>query len=149
MAVNLGVLNLLQGLEFIHQLKTVSYLLRSHPLTFDRDLQSLFHLPEVFRPWDGMGLFLKNSGMTEYALDKNISSKRELAGVSVIANVNFSHVHPFAPVPVGVTASVKADRSDVPIKIFSYHYKTHANSINENCMRSYVGLLIEAKATVE
>ena len=79
----------------------------SHPFSFDRDLQSLLHLPEA-AGLKGIviGRFQKNSGMTDYALQEIIASKSELKGLPVIADANFGHVHPFATVPVGAKAAI-------------------------------------------
>ncbi|PLS16242.1 LD-carboxypeptidase [Bacillus sp. M6-12] len=122
LAGNLGTLNLLQGTEFMPSIKDCILFIEddeeTHPLTFDRNLQSLLHLPDATSIKAlVIGRFQQDSGMTDYALEKIISSKKELEGIPVIANVNFGHVHPFATVPVGGRALVKANGSGVEIKI--------------------------------
>lgn len=119
---NLCTLNLLQGTEFMPSLKGSILCIEddeeSHPLTFDRDLQSLLHLPDAQSIQALLiGRFQKNSQMTEEALRKIISSKNELKGVPVIANVNFGHVHPFATIPNGGKAQISAQGSDTEIWI--------------------------------
>ena len=110
-AGNLCTLNLLQGTEFMPSLKDTILFIEddeeSHPFSFDRDLQSLLHLPEA-AGLKGIviGRFQQNSGMTDYALQEIIASKSELKGLPVIADANFGHVHPFATVPVGAKAAI-------------------------------------------
>ncbi|GLB61176.1 S66 family peptidase [Cytobacillus sp. NCCP-133] len=117
---NLCTLNLLQGTEFMPSLKDSILFIEddeeSHPLAFDRDLQSLLHLPDA----DGIkgiliGRFQKDSQMTETALRKIIKSKKELMDIPVAANVNFGHVQPFATIPIGGKASLAVQRSDIEI----------------------------------
>jgi muramoyltetrapeptide carboxypeptidase len=110
---NLCTLNLLQGTEFMPSLKDSILFIEddeeSHALTFDRDLQSLLHLPDS-QGIKGIliGRFQKNSQVTEEALRKIIESKKELHGIPVIADVNFGHVQPFATIPIGGRAAIKA-----------------------------------------
>lgn len=110
---NLCTLNLLQGTEFMPSLKDSILFIEddeeSHALNFDRDLQSLLHLPDA-QGIKGIliGRFQKNSQVTEEALRKIIESKKELHGIPVIAEVNFGHVQPFATIPIGGRATIKA-----------------------------------------
>ncbi|MBU8771215.1 S66 family peptidase [Cytobacillus oceanisediminis] len=110
---NLCTLNLLQGTEFMPSLKDSILFIEddeeSHALTFDRDLQSLLHLPDA-QGIKGIliGRFQKNSQVTEEALRKIIESKKELHGTPVIADVNFGHVQPYATIPIGGRAAIKA-----------------------------------------
>lgn len=110
---NLCTLNLLQGTEFMPSLKDSILFIEddeeSHALTFDRDLQSLLHLPDA-QGIKGIliGRFQKNSQVTEEALRKIIESKKELHGIPVIADVNFGHVQPYATFPIGGRAAIKA-----------------------------------------
>ncbi|MCS0790375.1 LD-carboxypeptidase [Cytobacillus firmus] len=110
---NLCTLNLLQGTEFMPSLKDSILFIEddeeSHALTFDRDLQSLLHMPDA-QGINGIliGRFQKNSQVTEEALRKIIESKKELHGIPVIADVNFGHVQPFATIPIGGRAAIKA-----------------------------------------
>jgi muramoyltetrapeptide carboxypeptidase len=119
---NLCTMNLLQGTEYMPSLKDSVLFIEddeeSHPFSFDRDLQSILHLPES----SGIkaiviGRFQNGSGMTDYALQQIIAGKRELNGIPVIANANFGHVHPLAAVPIGGRASVIANGGKVEIKI--------------------------------
>jgi muramoyltetrapeptide carboxypeptidase len=110
---NLCTMNLLQGTEFMPSLKDSILFIEddeeSHSRSFDRDLQSLLHLPDA----DSIkalliGRFQKNSNITEEALRKIISSKEELRNIPIIANVNIGHVQPFSTLPIGTIATVKA-----------------------------------------
>ncbi|MCS0653883.1 S66 peptidase family protein [Cytobacillus firmus] len=110
---NLCTLNLLQGTEFMPSLKDSILFIEddeeSHALTFDRDLQSLLHLPDA-HDIKGIliGRFQKSSQVTDEALKKIIVSKKELRGIPVITNVNFGHVQPYATIPIGGKAVIKA-----------------------------------------
>lgn len=119
---NLCTMNLLQGTEFMPSLDNSIIFIEDdneiHPFTFDRDLQSLLHQPGA----SGIkavviGRFQKESGMTEYALQQIIATKRELQGIPVITNVNFGHVSPFATVPIGGRAVIEAFDGKATVKI--------------------------------
>ena len=110
---NLCTMNLLQGTEYMPSLKDAILFIEddeeTHSRSFDRDLQSLLHLPEASSIKALLiGRFQKASNITDEALRKIIMSKEELKGIPVIANVNIGHVHPFATVPIGAVASIKA-----------------------------------------
>ncbi|QED48310.1 S66 family peptidase [Cytobacillus dafuensis] len=119
---NLCTLNLLQGTEFMPSLKNAILFIEdddeSHALTFDRDLQSLLHLPDAKDIQAVLiGRFQKDSHITEEALRKIIASKKELAHIPIIGNVNFGHVQPFATIPVGSHATVSATGNKTEILI--------------------------------
>jgi muramoyltetrapeptide carboxypeptidase len=110
---NLCTFNLLQGTEYMPDLEGVLLFLEddieSAPRTFDRDLQSLIHLPS-FEGVRGIviGRFQKASHMSEDLLRQIIRSKRELAKLPVVANVDFGHTSPMITFPIGGHASVQA-----------------------------------------
>ncbi|MCX6789360.1 MAG: LD-carboxypeptidase [Candidatus Gribaldobacteria bacterium] len=114
---NLGTFNLLQGTEYFPSLANSVLFIEddyeSLPHTFDRDLQSLIHLPD-FKEVKGMviGRFQKASKITNELLIKIIKSKKELDNIPVIANVDFGHTDPKITFPVGGEASliVKGDK---------------------------------------
>ena len=111
LGANLGTLNLLQGTEYFPNLENSIFFLEddyeSQPHTFDRDLQSLLHLPD-FKKAQGMviGRFQKASNMTNELLWKIIKSKKELDNLPVVANVDFGHTDPKITFPVGGEAHV-------------------------------------------
>ena len=121
---NLCTINLLQGTEYMPSLRDRILFIEddeeSHPFSFDRDLQSLLQLPDA----SGIrgvviGRFQNNSGMTPYALQQIIETKKELNGIPVIANANFGHVHPFATIPIGESAKMIARNGKVSLSILS------------------------------
>ena len=119
---NLSTLNLLQGTEYFPSLKDAILFIEadneSHPHLFDRDLQSILHLPQAIDIKAILiGRFQKESNMTESALAQIIKSKRELKDIPVIANVNFGHVNPITTIPIGATASIKATGNETEIYI--------------------------------
>ncbi len=119
---NLCTLNLLQGTDFMPSLKDAILFIEddeeSHPLSFDRDLQSLLHLPDA-KDIKALliGRFQKDSQMTEAALKKIIASKRELKDIPIVANVNFGHVQPMATIPLGANATISASANKTEIFI--------------------------------
>lgn len=121
---NLCTINLLQGTEYMPSLRDRILFIEddeeSHPFSFDRDLQSLLQLPDA----DGIkgviiGRFQKDSGMTPYALQQIIATKRELNGIPVIANANFGHVHPFATIPMGESVKMTVRNGNAKVTILS------------------------------
>lgn len=87
---------------------------------FDRDLQSLLHLPDA-KDIKGIliGRFQNDSNVTEAALRRVIETKLELKGIPVIANVNFGHVQPIATIPFGAKATISGKGSKTDITIYS------------------------------
>lgn len=124
---NLCTLNLLQGTEFMPPLKNSILFIEddseSHSFTFDRDLQSILQLPDA-KEIKGLliGRFQKDSHVTETALRKMIETKKELKNIPIIANVNFGHVQPFATIPIGASATVKAFRNNQTEIIIEQNY---------------------------
>lgn len=121
---NLCTINLLQGTEYMPSLRDRILFIEddeeSHPFSFDRDLQSLLQLPDA----SGIrgvviGRFQNNSGMTPYALQQIIETKKELNGIPVIANANFGHVHPFATIPIGESVKMIVRNGKVSLSILS------------------------------
>lgn len=119
---NLCTMNLLQGTEFMPSLKDTILFIEddeeSHSQSFDRDLQSLLHLPDAkYIRAILIGRFQKGSNVTEDALRKIIYSKNELREIPIIANVNFGHTSPMATIPIGAYATVSASSEGTEIMI--------------------------------
>ena len=120
LGANLCTLNLLQGTEYMPDMKDSILFLEddeeSKPHAFDRDLQSLIHLPE-FGGVRGIviGRFQKASGMTDAKLKKIIETKSEPKDIPVIANVDFGHTDPKITFPVGGEVKIKADNNSPEI----------------------------------
>jgi muramoyltetrapeptide carboxypeptidase len=119
---SLSTLNLLNGTEYMPSLAESILFIEdneeSHIYDFDRQLQSLLHLPDA-KGIKGLliGRFQKGSNVTEAALRKVILSKPELRNIPVIANVNFGHVQPIATIPFGAKAYLSAEETETIITI--------------------------------
>lgn len=121
---NLCTINLLQGTEYMPSLRDRILFIEddeeSHPFSFDRDLQSLLQLPDAIGiKGVVIGRFQNNSGMTPYALQQIIATKKELNGIPVIANANFGHVHPFATIPIGENVKMTVRNGKASVTILS------------------------------
>lgn len=119
---NLCTLNLLQGTEFMPSLDgSVLFVEDDYivsPETFDRDLQSLIHQPG-FEGVKGIviGRFQIGSRMTPDKLAAIVRSKPELAGIPVIADVDFGHTTPQLTFPIGGTAAIAAPDGEEGAKL--------------------------------
>jgi muramoyltetrapeptide carboxypeptidase LdcA involved in peptidoglycan recycling len=108
---NLCTMNLLQGTEFFpHLTDSIMFLeddYKSKPEIFDRQLQSLLHLPE-FKNVRGLilGRFQKKSHISNKTLIKIIKTKKELNGIPIVANVDFGHTQPMITLPIGGLAKI-------------------------------------------
>lgn len=119
---NQCTVNLLQGTEYMPDLTDSILFLEDdnevQPKTFDRDLQSLIHLPD-FSSVRGIiiGRFEIASNMTNDLLKGIIKSKKELDHLPVIANVDFGHTDPKITFPIGgeVRMVGKKDHSRITI----------------------------------
>lgn len=115
---NLCTLNLLQGTEFMPSLKGSILFIEDDDVTnkfeFDRNLQSLIHLPE-FKEVKGLviGRFQKKSEVTKELLTKIIKTKEELSNLPVIANVNFGHTTPICTFPIGGKARINKNKIEI------------------------------------
>lgn len=122
---NLCTLNLLQGSEYFPDLTDAVLFLEddetSQPHTFDRNLQSLLHLPQ-FAGVRGLviGRFQKGSEMSNDKLRTIIQSKQELAGLPVLANVDFGHTSPMVTLPIGGTVNFQSATAGSRIEIVTH-----------------------------
>ena len=118
LGANLCTFNLLQGTEYFPNLTDSVLFLEddgmSNAVTFDRDLQSLIHLPD-FKSVKGLviGRVQKSSKITSDLLIKIIRTKKELDNLPVVANVDFGHTDPKITFPVG--GEVKIDGGKIEI----------------------------------
>ena len=124
---NLGSINLLQGTEFMPNLKNSILFLEyvaegedksSSYLMIDRLLQSIIHLPD-FKYVKGLvlGRSIKEVEMTSDKWIKLIKSKKELENIPVIANYDFGHTTPMITFPIGGKAKIQAINGNVSLKI--------------------------------
>jgi len=122
---NLCTLNLLQGTEYLPRLENTILFLEddeeSQPHHFDRDLQSLIHLPG-FKGVKGIviGRFQKASQMSNQKLEKIIKTKKELSNLPVLANVEFGHSDPKITYPIGGTVKFKMSPQSMELKILAH-----------------------------
>lgn len=122
---NLCTLNLLQGTEYMPSLKDSILFIEDDCLTFpenfDRDLQSLIHLPD-FQYVKGIviGRFQKESKITDEMLEKIIKTKKELNNIPVISNADFGHTTPAFTFPIGGMGEVIACGGSVELEIVEH-----------------------------
>jgi muramoyltetrapeptide carboxypeptidase LdcA involved in peptidoglycan recycling len=125
LGANLCTFNLLQGTEYFPDLTDSILFLEDDyetvPHTFDRDLQSLIHLPD-FNKVKGLviGRFQKKSKMTNDLLIKIIKTKKELDNIPVIANVDFGHSDPKITFPIGGVVEITVQKTNSSIKIINH-----------------------------
>lgn len=122
---NLCTFNLLQGTEYFPDLANSILFLEddeeSAPHHFDRDLQSLIHLPE-FTKVKGLviGRFQNASGMTDKKLTQIIKTKKELNELPVVIGVDFGHTDPKVTFPVGGKVKLQLKKSSSNIQIVKH-----------------------------
>jgi len=122
LGANLCTFNLLQGTEYMPSLKDSVLFVEddseSKPHTFDRDLQSLIHLPD-FSGVKGIviGRFQKDSEMTDSLLTQIIKTKKELENIPVIANADFGHSDPKITFPVGGNCKLEVKKRRVLLQV--------------------------------
>ncbi|PCI27387.1 LD-carboxypeptidase [Candidatus Wolfebacteria bacterium] len=122
LGANLCTFNLLQGTEYLPDVTDSILFLEddseSRIVNFDRDLQSILHLPN-FNKVRGIviGRFQNASEVKLDQLIKVIKSKKGLDNIPVIANVDFGHTSPIITLPLGGTVrlSVHATGSEIEI----------------------------------
>ncbi len=76
-------------------------------LTFERNMQALLYQPD-FGNVKGLviGRFQKGSKVTREQLEFILNNKKELAGLPILANVDFGHTTPLLTIPIGGTATL-------------------------------------------
>lgn len=122
---NLCTFNLLKGTEYFPSFDDSILFIEddeeSNPYRFDRDLQSLIHLPG-FEGVKGLviGRFENASKMTNELLIKIIKTKKELDNIPVIANVDFGHTDPQITFPVGGEANILAESGKITLNILKH-----------------------------
>lgn len=122
---NLCTFTLLTGTEYLPSLKDSILFIEDDdwPLQFtaqefDRNLQSLIHLP-TFAGVKAIiiGRFQKKSEMTYDKLKAIIQSKQALANIPIICDVDFGHTHPMITFPIGGHATLEAIDANIHIQI--------------------------------
>ena len=122
---NLCTLNLLQGTPYMPNIENKILFIEddggagsSFLVNFDRDLQSLMHMPE-FKKVKGLvlGRAQKNCDMTKEKWTKMIKNKPELNNIPVIAGVDFGHTTPIITFPIGGYAKLSAEVDNIKLYI--------------------------------
>lgn len=122
---NLCTVNLLQGTEYMPDISNKVLFLEDDDMAgkiylmeFDRNLQSLMHMPE-FKTVKGivLGRSQVATAMTKEKWIKLIKNKKELASIPVVAGADFGHSTPIFTFPVGGRAKVSAHGNDIRITI--------------------------------
>lgn len=122
LGANLCTFNLLQGTEYFSDLTGSILFLEddeeSAPHDFDRNLQSLIHLPG-FSKVKGLviGRFQNDSEMTNEKLTQIIKTKKELDNLPVVAGVDFGHTDPKITFPVGGEVKLYLAKSSSIIQV--------------------------------
>ena len=124
---NLCTLNLLQGTEFMPDISNSILFLEDDDILedfslieFDRNLQSIIHLPN-FDSVKGIviGKFQKRSNVDLMELKEVIMSKEELKNIPIVANANFGHTNPMFTFPIGGSAKLSVS-DEVELKIIRH-----------------------------
>lgn len=122
---NLCTLNLLQATPYMPNIENKILFLEDDNLSgdvflmeFDRNLQSLMHMPE-FKTVKGivLGRAEVASCMTVEKWTKLIKNKPDLAHIPVIGNANFGHTTPIMTFPVGGHAKLVAKENKIELLI--------------------------------
>lgn len=122
---NLCTLNLLQGTEYMPDIKDKILFIeddgsadKSFLVNFDRNLQSLIHLPD-FKKVKAIvfGREQKNCDMTKDKWIKMIKNKPELDKMPIIAGADFGHTTPIMTFPIGGYAKLKATNNEIKLTV--------------------------------
>lgn len=125
LGANLCTFNLLQGTEYMPSLRDSVLFLEddytSKAYDFDRNLQSLIHLPD-FLDVRGIviGRFQKETEMTNNLLTQIIKTKKELNNIPVLANVDFGHTSPIISFPIGGTCRLEVAKDKQLLQILEH-----------------------------
>ncbi|MBC2256035.1 LD-carboxypeptidase [Listeria ivanovii] len=121
---NLCTLNLLQGTEFMPNLKDAILFLEDDELItatlFDRDLESLLSQPGA-NEIKGLviGRFQNQSAVTEEQLNFIIKTKTALQEIPVITGADFGHTQPIATFPIGGKVHIDTN-NEAKIRIMTH-----------------------------
>ena len=122
---NLCTFNLLQWTEFMPNISDSILFIEDDDqagnlfsVEFDRNLQSLMHQQNFEKvKWIVIGRFQKNTDITVEKLKYIIQTKKKLASIPIIANVDFGHTNPMITFPIWGTLkmSIKENQSKLEI----------------------------------
>jgi len=125
LGANLCTFNLLQGTEYFPDISDAILFLEddaeSKLVNFDRDLQSLIHLPNLDKVKGVViGRFQNASEVKTEQLIKVVKSKKELENVPILANVDFGHTSPIITFPIGGDVELVVKEGNSKIKIVKH-----------------------------
>src|SRR3989344_513673 len=125
LGANLCTFNLLQGTEYFPDISDAILFLEddaeSKLVIFDRDLQSLIHLPNLDKVKGVViGRFQNASEVKTEQLIKVVKSKKELENVPILANVDFGHTSPIITFPIGGEVELVVREGNSKIKIVKH-----------------------------
>ena len=126
---NLCTFGLLRGTHFMPSLGgSILFLEDDNPycddsfaVEFDRNLQSLIHLPE-FSGVRGIliGRSEGSAHMTDARLLHMVETKPELSKIPIVAGVDFGHTTPHITFPIGGTMRMKVGRKKIVLEILTH-----------------------------
>ena len=125
LGANLCTFNLLQGTEYFPNLENSILFIEDDenatPELLDRDLQSLIHQPG-FSGVKGLviGRFEIKSKISKEKLEVIIRSKKELAHLPIMTDVDFGHTQPIITFPIGGEAKISALSGKIKIEIIKH-----------------------------
>lgn len=114
---HLGTFCLMQGTKYLPSLSKSILIIEedaepANPKEFDRRLQSVLQQTDSELIQGVLiGRFEKVYGMTQELLKEIISSKKELSGKPVIANVDFGHTEPHCTLPIGGNIEINVENN--------------------------------------
>lgn len=122
---NLCSLNLLQGTEYMPSLADSILFLEESELSslreFDRNLQSLLHLPDaVGIRGIVIGRFQRAAGATPELIQQLIETKPEIAHIPVVAGADLGHTQSMITFPVGGRAHLVVRGTEVQLTITNH-----------------------------
>ena len=115
---NLCTLNLLQGTKYMPSLDGALLMVEDDYLSdakeFARNLTSLLQLPDAIGVQGlAIGRFQERSQVTRSLLEQIIARQDRLAGLPVLANVDFGHTDPRITFPIGGRAALTVGASSM------------------------------------
>lgn len=125
---NLCTLNLLQGTEFMPNLKNKILLLEDDNIMgdyftaeFERNLQSLIQTLG-FNGVKGIlfGRFDSSCKIDMHTIRRIVSTKKQLKNIPILFNVDFGHVLPFVTFPIGGVLKINATDTSVSLEVLKH-----------------------------
>lgn len=125
---NLCTFNLLQGTEFIPDIKDSILFIEDDDqagdifsLEFDRNLKSLIDQPN-FSKVRGViiGRFQKKTDINIDKLKYIINTKKELTNIPIVVDMDFGHTSPLLTLPIGGQIIISAKNNKVNFKIITH-----------------------------